>query len=66
MAGMTALPLQQLIASFDRSSLPKILQVCSGVYFQGRRLTALFIVLSVEIILLLSDLNPETEVAVAK
>nr|XP_040020382.1 protein THEMIS2 [Gasterosteus aculeatus aculeatus] len=35
MAGMTALPLQQLIASFDRSGLPKILQVCSGVYFQG-------------------------------
>ncbi|XP_059195616.1 protein THEMIS2 [Centropristis striata] len=35
MAGMTALPLQQLIASLDNSSLPRILQVCSGVYFQG-------------------------------
>ncbi|KAL6109770.1 themis [Pungitius sinensis] len=35
MAGMAALPLQQLIASFDKSALPKILQVCSGVYFQG-------------------------------
>ncbi|XP_037310479.2 protein THEMIS2 isoform X2 [Pungitius pungitius] len=35
MAGMAALPLQQLIASFDKSTLPKILQVCSGVYFQG-------------------------------
>ncbi|KAK9514102.1 hypothetical protein VZT92_027591 [Zoarces viviparus] len=35
MAGSTALPLQQLIASFDNSCLPKILQVCSGVYFQG-------------------------------
>ncbi|KAM6935565.1 protein THEMIS2 [Lycodopsis pacificus] len=35
MAGSTVLPLQQLIASFDNSCLPKILQVCSGVYFQG-------------------------------
>lgn len=35
MADMTALPLQQLIASLDNSCLPKILQVCSGVYFQG-------------------------------
>lgn len=35
MAGVTALPLQQLIASLDNSALPKILQVCSGVYFQG-------------------------------
>ncbi|KAF1388204.1 hypothetical protein PFLUV_G00087770 [Perca fluviatilis] len=35
MAGTTALPLQQLIASLDNSCLPKILQVCSGVYFQG-------------------------------
>ncbi|KAM8869207.1 protein THEMIS2 isoform 1-T2 [Spinachia spinachia] len=35
MAGMTALPLQQLIASLDKSTLPKILHVCSGVYFQG-------------------------------
>uniref|UniRef100_A0A3Q3GRR3 Thymocyte selection associated family member 2 n=1 Tax=Labrus bergylta TaxID=56723 RepID=A0A3Q3GRR3_9LABR len=32
---MTALPLQQLIASLDNTCLPKILQVCSGVYFQG-------------------------------
>uniref|UniRef100_A0A7N6AX72 CABIT domain-containing protein n=1 Tax=Anabas testudineus TaxID=64144 RepID=A0A7N6AX72_ANATE len=30
-----ALPLQQLIASLDNACLPKILQVCSGVYFQG-------------------------------
>ncbi|XP_028985477.1 protein THEMIS2 [Betta splendens] len=35
MAGATALPLQQLIASLDKACLPKILQVCSGVYFQG-------------------------------
>ncbi|XP_042346581.1 protein THEMIS2 [Plectropomus leopardus] len=35
MAGVTALPLQQFIASLDNSCLPKILQVCSGVYFQG-------------------------------
>ncbi|XP_041649733.1 protein THEMIS2 isoform X2 [Cheilinus undulatus] len=35
MAGTTALPLQQLIASLDKTCLPKILQVCSGVYFQG-------------------------------
>ncbi|XP_034029942.1 protein THEMIS2 [Thalassophryne amazonica] len=30
-----ALPLQDYIASLDKSALPKILQVCSGVYFQG-------------------------------
>lgn len=35
MAGETALPLQQFIASLDDTCLPKILQVCSGVYFQG-------------------------------
>ncbi|XP_029959086.1 protein THEMIS2 [Salarias fasciatus] len=35
MAGMTALPLQQFIASLDQTCLPKIIQVCSGVYFQG-------------------------------
>ncbi|XP_070692276.1 protein THEMIS2 [Pempheris klunzingeri] len=35
MAGTIALPLQQFIASLDGSCLPKILQVCSGVYFQG-------------------------------
>ncbi|XP_067366653.1 protein THEMIS2 isoform X1 [Channa argus] len=35
MADTTALPLQQLIASLDSACLPKILQVCSGVYFQG-------------------------------
>ncbi|KAM9797837.1 protein THEMIS2 [Neosynchiropus ocellatus] len=35
MAGSTSLPLQQFIASLDKSCLPKILQVCSGVYFQG-------------------------------
>uniref|UniRef100_A0A3Q1I599 CABIT domain-containing protein n=1 Tax=Anabas testudineus TaxID=64144 RepID=A0A3Q1I599_ANATE len=35
MAGASALPLQQLIASLDNACLPKILQVCSGVYFQG-------------------------------
>ncbi|XP_071373270.1 protein THEMIS2 [Centroberyx affinis] len=34
MAG-TALSLQQFIASLDKTCLPKILQVCSGVYFQG-------------------------------
>lgn len=37
MAGVTALPLQQLIASLDNTCLPKILQVCSGVYFQGKQ-----------------------------
>lgn len=36
-ADMTALPLQQFIASLDSTCLPKILQVCSGVYFQGKR-----------------------------
>uniref|UniRef100_A0A3B4GAS7 Thymocyte selection associated family member 2 n=1 Tax=Pundamilia nyererei TaxID=303518 RepID=A0A3B4GAS7_9CICH len=35
MAGATALPLQEFIASLDDTCLPKILQVCSGVYFQG-------------------------------
>lgn len=35
MAGATALPLQEFIASLDDNCLPKILQVCSGVYFQG-------------------------------
>nr|XP_019948307.1 PREDICTED: protein THEMIS2 [Paralichthys olivaceus]XP_019948308.1 PREDICTED: protein THEMIS2 [Paralichthys olivaceus]XP_019948309.1 PREDICTED: protein THEMIS2 [Paralichthys olivaceus] len=35
MEGETGLPLQQLIASFDNKCLPKILQVISGVYFQG-------------------------------
>ncbi|XP_038163035.1 protein THEMIS2 [Cyprinodon tularosa] len=35
MAGTIALPLQEFIASLDNASLPKILQVCSGVYFQG-------------------------------
>lgn len=36
MAGTAALPLQQLIASLDNTCMPKILQVCSGVYFQGK------------------------------
>uniref|UniRef100_A0A3P9LDX5 Thymocyte selection associated family member 2 n=1 Tax=Oryzias latipes TaxID=8090 RepID=A0A3P9LDX5_ORYLA len=35
MAGAIALPLQEYFASLDKASLPKILQVCSGVYFQG-------------------------------
>ncbi|KAM4735668.1 protein THEMIS2 [Anableps anableps] len=35
MAGNIALPLQEFIASLDNTSFPKILQVCSGVYFQG-------------------------------
>ncbi|KAM9310186.1 protein THEMIS2 [Pholidichthys leucotaenia] len=35
MADMTALPLQEFMVSLDSTSLPKILQVCSGVYFQG-------------------------------
>ncbi|KAM4581501.1 protein THEMIS2 [Odontesthes bonariensis] len=35
MAGTIALPLEEFIASLDNASLPKILQVCSGVYFQG-------------------------------
>ncbi|XP_077431554.1 protein THEMIS2 isoform X2 [Vanacampus margaritifer] len=30
-----AFPLQQYIASLDSTCLPRILQVCSGVYFQG-------------------------------
>uniref|UniRef100_A0AAY5K3C8 CABIT domain-containing protein n=1 Tax=Esox lucius TaxID=8010 RepID=A0AAY5K3C8_ESOLU len=29
------LSLQQFIASLDQTCLPRILQVCSGVYFQG-------------------------------
>lgn len=41
MAGATAVPLQQLIASLDNACLPKILQVCSGVYFQGRSFVVL-------------------------
>uniref|UniRef100_A0AAQ5Z9J6 CABIT domain-containing protein n=1 Tax=Amphiprion ocellaris TaxID=80972 RepID=A0AAQ5Z9J6_AMPOC len=35
MAGTTALPLQEFIGSLNNTCLPKILQVCSGVYFQG-------------------------------
>ncbi|KAI3361210.1 hypothetical protein L3Q82_013410 [Scortum barcoo] len=35
MADMTALPLQRYIASLDNTCLPRILQVLSGVYFQG-------------------------------
>nr|XP_057909448.1 protein THEMIS2 isoform X2 [Doryrhamphus excisus] len=35
MADNNVLPLQQYIASLDSTSLPRILQVCSGVYFQG-------------------------------
>ncbi|XP_047216251.1 protein THEMIS2 [Girardinichthys multiradiatus] len=35
MAGTIALPLQEFIGSLDNTSLPKLLQVCSGVYFQG-------------------------------
>ncbi|XP_010863469.2 protein THEMIS2 isoform X2 [Esox lucius] len=36
MAGSeTSLSLQQFIASLDQTCLPRILQVCSGVYFQG-------------------------------
>ncbi|XP_068613789.1 protein THEMIS2 [Brachionichthys hirsutus] len=35
MADSTALPLQQLIASLDITCLPRILQVSSGVYYQG-------------------------------
>ncbi|XP_029360965.1 protein THEMIS2 [Echeneis naucrates] len=35
MANTTAVPLQQFIASLDNTCLPKIIQVCSGVYFQG-------------------------------
>ncbi|KAM6967593.1 protein THEMIS2 [Aplochiton taeniatus] len=31
----TVLSLQELIASLDKACLPRILQVCSGVYFQG-------------------------------
>lgn len=37
-ADMTALPLQQFIASLDSACLPKIVQVCSGVYFQGKKI----------------------------
>ncbi|XP_076008749.1 protein THEMIS2 [Genypterus blacodes] len=36
MAGTASvLPLQDYIASLDKICLPKVLQVCSGVYFQG-------------------------------
>ncbi|XP_068180284.1 protein THEMIS2 [Antennarius striatus] len=35
MAGTTGMPLQQLVASLDIACLPRILQVCSGVYYQG-------------------------------
>uniref|UniRef100_A0A3Q3AMZ8 Thymocyte selection associated family member 2 n=1 Tax=Kryptolebias marmoratus TaxID=37003 RepID=A0A3Q3AMZ8_KRYMA len=35
MANSIALPLQEFIASLDPTCLPNILQVCSGVYFQG-------------------------------
>ncbi|KAJ3598489.1 hypothetical protein NHX12_002000 [Muraenolepis orangiensis] len=36
MAGsMSSLPLKQLISTVDTSRLPIILQVCSGIYFQG-------------------------------
>uniref|UniRef100_A0A8C8GWW3 CABIT domain-containing protein n=1 Tax=Oncorhynchus tshawytscha TaxID=74940 RepID=A0A8C8GWW3_ONCTS len=32
---MVIMSLQELIASLDKTCLPRILQVCSGVYFQG-------------------------------
>ncbi|KAM9852606.1 protein THEMIS2 [Aulostomus maculatus] len=35
MADMNVLSLQQFMASLDKTCLPKILQICSGVYFQG-------------------------------
>lgn len=35
MAGATPLPLQRLIASLDLTCLPRVLEVFSGVYFQG-------------------------------
>ncbi|XP_054637733.1 protein THEMIS2 isoform X2 [Dunckerocampus dactyliophorus] len=35
MAASSVLPLQQYIASLNSTCLPRILQVCSGVYFQG-------------------------------
>uniref|UniRef100_A0A673WRW1 CABIT domain-containing protein n=1 Tax=Salmo trutta TaxID=8032 RepID=A0A673WRW1_SALTR len=36
MAGTeTVMSLQEFIASLDQTCLPRILQVCSGVYFQG-------------------------------
>ncbi|KAM3873297.1 protein THEMIS2 [Diretmus argenteus] len=36
MAGTASvLSLQQFVASLDKTCLPKVLQVCSGVYFQG-------------------------------
>ncbi|KAJ8405105.1 hypothetical protein AAFF_G00330260 [Aldrovandia affinis] len=34
-AGTDTLTLQDYIASVDKSTLPRILQICSGVYFQG-------------------------------
>lgn len=43
MAGTTALPLQEFIASLDDTCLPKLLQVCSGVYFQGSFLLLLLL-----------------------
>ncbi len=47
MAGTTALPLHQFIASLDDTCLPRILQVCSGVYFQGRPFIVIFFLLLV-------------------
>ena len=32
---MSSLPLQQLIATINTRQLPVVLQVCSGIYFQG-------------------------------
>ncbi|KAG7469105.1 hypothetical protein MATL_G00125290 [Megalops atlanticus] len=34
-AGADTLSLQEYVASVDKTTLPRILQVCSGVYFQG-------------------------------
>lgn len=48
MAGTAALPLQQLIASLDNTCMPKILQVCSGVYFQGKPFIILLFIVNLK------------------
>lgn len=36
-ATMEPVPLQDFASSLDPASLPRVLRVCSGVYFEGER-----------------------------
>lgn len=34
---MEPVPLQDFVSGLDPASLPRVLRVCSGVYFEGER-----------------------------